>query len=122
MDPTAWKDSLVSEAPRRSWGTYARWHALGRLLPASVRERVFEPAFADLLRDSLEHSAGARTAPFAVRALGTYLGCVPPSVVRLFVVSGKLTRLARVMGVAVVVSVAVGVVAKWVGYAYGYGP
>ena len=104
--------------PERADST--RWSVLGRFLPRSIRERVFEPAFADLLRASLETSGtGGHSTPFAVRALGTYLGCVPPSLLRVFVVRGKLTRFTRVMGVVAVLVVVLGFVSQWMGYGYG---
>jgi hypothetical protein len=85
-----------------------RWRALGRLLPREVRERVFEPAFADLLRAWLTSSRSG--VPFPLRAVGTLLGCLPIAVPRLFVREGRLTRLGRasivlvaLLGVTVVV-------------------
>ncbi len=123
MAPAAFKAWPVSDS--RTTHGWTRWRALGRLLPASVRERVFEPAFADLLRETLEvASAGPRrsTAPFAVKALGTYAGCLPPSLIQLFVVSGKPTRFARAVGVVAVVGIALRLVALWMGDAYATGP
>ena len=72
-----------------------RWKWLGRLLPAEVRERVFEPAFADLLRAWLTEEEGARRLPFGVRALGTLAGCAPIALPSLFVRRGRLTRLGK---------------------------
>lgn len=108
-------------APRRP-PPELRWRWLGRLLPRSVRERVFEPAFADLYRDTLERRsrASASRVPFAFRALATYAGCTPPALARLFVVRGKPTRLSRALGVLVVVSLGLVVAAQWLGETLGY--
>ena len=82
--------------PRRP-SSGERWRILGRLLPADVRERIFEPAFSDLLYDSLTATPEqAPRAPFALRAVGTYMGCMPVALPRLFVRRGRLTRLGRV--------------------------
>ncbi len=84
-----------------------RWRLLGRLLPAEIRERIFEPAFGDLLRSHLAPGRGARrTLPFPVHVAGTFLGCVGIALPHLIVRRGKLTRLARV-GLSVVAMAAV---------------
>ena len=36
------------------------WLKLGRLLPATLRERIFEPAYFDLLADSCKNGRGHR--------------------------------------------------------------
>ena len=77
------------------WGP-ERWRALGRLLPHDVRERIFDPAFSDLMRAWLMASKGRRRLPFAVQAVGTYVGCFPIAIPRLFVHNGRLTRFGRV--------------------------
>ena len=73
-----------------------RWRSLGRLLPTEVRERIFEPAFADLttawLRSGGDHG---RRLPFGVHALGTYVGCFSIAIPRLFVHDGRVTRVGR---------------------------
>ena len=73
-----------------------RWRALGRLLPHDVRERIFDPAFSDLVRAWITASDGRRRLPFAVQAVGTYVGCFPIAIPRLFVHNGRLTRFGRV--------------------------
>ncbi len=78
-----------------AWGP-ERWRALGRLLPQDVRERIFDPAFSDLMRAWLTASEGRRRLPFAVQAVGTYVGCFPIAIPRLFVHNGRLTRFGRV--------------------------
>jgi len=72
------------------------WRALGRLLPSDVRERIFEPAFSDLLYAWLTAADGDRWVPFGVRAVGTYVGCFPIAVPLMFVRDGRLTRFGRV--------------------------
>ena len=83
----------------------ARWGALGRVLPKDVRERIYEPAFADLLYRRLTRGARGRL-PFAVYAIGTALRCVPIALPRLVVRDGAMTRFARV---TVFVMAAVGI-------------
>ena len=98
---STWLQSVVSRAWRvwrvreYTWGP-ERWRALGRLLPQNVRERIFDPAFSDLLRAWLMASKGRRRFPFAVQAVGTYVGCFPIAIPRLFVHNGRLTRFGRV--------------------------
>ncbi len=77
------------------WGP-ERWRGLGRLLPQNVRERIFDPAFSDLMRAWLMASKGRWRLPFAVQAVGTYVGCFPIAIPRLFVHNGRLTRFGRV--------------------------
>ena len=72
-----------------------RWRALGRLLPRDVRERIFEPAFGDLVRSWLNTGRAASRLPFAMRAVGTYMGCVPIAIPRIFVRGGRLTRVGH---------------------------
>jgi len=76
-------------------GRPERWQSLGRLLPEDVRERVFDPAFADLMRAWLTAGEGRRHIPFGVQAVGTYVGCFPIAIPRLFVRHGRLTRVGR---------------------------
>lgn len=72
-----------------------RWSWLGRLLPRDVRERIFEPAFADLLRAHLQSSERAAL-PFGVRAIAHYVRCLPIALPGLFYARGRVTRLGRV--------------------------
>jgi hypothetical protein len=75
---------------------FSRWRALGRLLPREVRERIFEPAFSDLLYSWVTGTGTMnRRVPFAIRALGTYVGCVPVAVPRVFIRHGRLTRVGK---------------------------
>lgn len=85
-----------------------------------MRERIFEPAFDDLLRESLESSrSGTPNPPFGLRVVGTFLGCVPPAVVRVFVVEGRLTRFSRITGVVVILSAILSIATRWIDYGYG---
>lgn len=86
----------------------AAWRRLGRFLPEDVRQRIFEPAFSDLLHDWLvaERQAGYRSY-FVVRAIGIGLGCLRFAIPRLFVRRGSMTRLSRVALVALVAFVVV---------------
>lgn len=77
--------------PRRELATAAKWRMLGRLLPKDVRERIFEPAFADLLHRHLRGGGGNRI-PFGLSVIATGLGCAPVAVRWLFVRNGTLTR------------------------------
>lgn len=72
------------------------WRSLGRLLPTDVRERIFEPAFSDLLYAWITEVERERRVPFGVRAVGTYVGCFPIAVPLLFVRGGRLTRFGRI--------------------------
>ncbi len=85
-----------------------RWRALGRLLPQDVRERVFEPAFGDLMHNRLTTAEDRPRLPFGITALGTYLACFPIAIPRLFVKGGRLTSVGRasVWAVAVLATVA----------------
>lgn len=75
----------------------ARWRALGRLLPKDVRERIYEPAFSDLLHDWLTRTdRGRGSLHFGVQAIGTVIGCLPIAVPRLFFRGGAPTRFAWV--------------------------
>lgn len=75
---------------------FARWRGLGRILPRDVRERIFEPALADLTYGWLTNRDARGRLPFGLHALGTYLGCLPAAGRGLFVRGGRLTRLGRV--------------------------
>jgi len=91
-----------------------RWRLLGRLLPAEVRERIFEPAFGDLLRSHLTTREGAASrVPFPVRVAATFLGCAGIALPRLVVRHGRLTRFARVgLSVVAVATVVVVILAR----------
>lgn len=86
---------------RRRGAGLERWRALGRLLPREIRERVFDPAFSDLLRTWVKGRGSAGALPFGLHALGTFVGCVPIAVPRLFIDRGRLTRLGRVSLISV---------------------
>ncbi len=75
--------------------TVSRWRWLGRLLPRDVRERVFEPAFADLTHVWL--TTAERRVPFGVRALGTFMGCARIAIPRVIVRDRRLTRFGKVV-------------------------
>jgi len=97
---------------------------LGRLLPRETRERVFDPALGDLMYAWLASPMRQqRGMPFGVRAVATYLGCVPSAVPRLFVERGRLTRVGRVAAWTATVFVAlVLVVARMAGTYAATGP
>lgn len=59
---------MDSDAPRRGG-----WLSIGAFLPTRVRERLFEPAYYDLLRASLVPDGNGRRAPgFGLRVLGVF--------------------------------------------------
>ncbi len=93
---------------REPVGGPERWRSLGRLLPDDVRERIFDPAFADLMRAWLTTSDGRRRLPFAFQAVSTYVGCFPIAIPRLFVHDRRLTRfgLVSLWAVGILASVA----------------
>ena len=100
--------------------TVSRWRWLGRLLPRDVRERVFEPAFADLTYGWLTAADGR--VPFGVRAFGTFLGCARIAIPRVVVRDRRLTRFGKVVvwGGAVIVLLMLVVANLTEGYgAYG---
>ena len=72
-----------------------RWRKLGRLLPRDVRERIFDPAFADLTRAWLTSKERPKRLPFGVHVVGTWAGCFSITIPRLFVQHGRLTRFGR---------------------------
>jgi hypothetical protein len=94
---------------------------LGRLLPREVRERIFEPAFWDVLHERLSDDPRRTHLPFAFHACGLWVGCLPIATPRLFVKDGNLTRLSRgvlwsVAVAAAVVLIFVNVVRPYLGY------
>ena len=105
-------DGQGASPVRRAGGpgasTVSRWRWLGRLLPRDVRERVFEPAFADLTYGWL--TTAERRVPFGVRALGTFMGCISIAIPRVIVRERRLTRFGKVVvwgGAAIVLLVLV---------------
>ncbi len=75
-----------------------RWKRLGRLLPRDTRERVFEPAYSDLVYRWLTTGASDQPkVPFGLQVVGTYVGCIPILIPRMFVRRGKLTLLTRTL-------------------------
>ncbi len=100
--------------------TVSRWRWLGRLSPRDVRERVFEPAFADLVYGWL--TTAERRVPFGVRAVGTFMGCACIAIPRVIVRDRRLTRVGKVVvwGGAAIVLVMLVVANMTQGYvAYG---
>ncbi|HEX9580284.1 MAG TPA: hypothetical protein VF970_04185 [Gemmatimonadales bacterium] len=84
-----------------------RWIAVGRLFPRDIRERVFEPAFGDLLHQWLKAPAGRPRVPFGVRVLGTCAATVVAAFPDFFVRRRRLTRVGRVTLVVLAVVAAV---------------
>ena len=100
-----------------------RWRALGRLLPGEVRERIFDPAFSDLVYAWLKGADERRRIPFGLHAIGMYMGCFPIAIPRLFVNGGRLTRFGRYSLWAVGVLVSLALVVANVAQSYAsYGP
>jgi hypothetical protein len=111
---------------RKGWRmpdpSFDRWHALGRLLPAETRERLFDPAFADLPRAWLTTPAGARV-PFPIAVIGIWLDCLARGVPWLFVPRRPLTRVGRVcLAGTVVVTIIVVVLVTRIEYGAVYTP
>jgi len=97
---------------------FERWRVLGRLLPSEVRERVFEPAFADLMRDELTVSQRPARASFGLRATGMCLRCLPIAVPQIFLKRGRLTRFGRASMWVAAVLVTVALVVANMRHAY----
>jgi hypothetical protein len=118
-DSRVCRDSRVS----RSQVSFERWRSLGRLLPADVRERLFDPAFADLTHAWLTATEKPTSGiPFGLRVLVTYMGCLSISVPRLFYRRRRLTRLSRVAVWALsVLAVVAAVVMRMTEVYAGYG-
>jgi hypothetical protein len=97
---------------------FERWRGLGRLLPADVRARVFEPALADLVHTWLTDRENRGSIPFGLRALVTCLGCLPAAGRGLFIRRGRLTLLGRHWAWALVALTVIGMTAAriWLGY------
>lgn len=73
----------------------ARWRTLGRLLPAEIRTRVFDPAFSDLLRSHLTRESAGRAVPFGAQVVAMIASCLAIALPRVFVQRGSLTRFGR---------------------------
>ena len=100
-----------------------RWRVLGRLLPREVRERVFEPAFADLTYAWLTSRKESRRLPFGAHVMGTYVGCFSIVIPRIFVRGGRLTRFGRFSFWAVGVLAAVALLVANIAQSYAsYAP
>ena len=108
---------MPERAPR-----VARWRLLGRLLPCEVRARVCEPAFADLTYTWLTSTKESTRPRLGARVMGTYLGCFPIAVPRLFVQRGRLTRFSQISLWAVGVLAIVAIVLANVTQSYGSYP
>ncbi len=72
-----------------------------------MRERIFEPAFGDLMHHRLTTSGESSRLPFSVRALSTFLAYRPVAMPWLFVRGGRLTGFGRtsVWAVAIVATI-----------------
>lgn len=94
------------------------WTLLGRLLPREVRERVYEPACYDRLRDSLER--GSQQPGVGIYAIGAFVGAAGRNMPRIWFDGRALSGIGRL-------TLAIGVVAAglWiltaVRYAYAAG-
>jgi hypothetical protein len=90
-----------------------------------VRERVFEPAFYDLLRARLvggpDPAAGATR--FGAAVLGTWLRCLPIALPALVVRRRRLTRLGKwAVATATVAAIVVLILVTQTEYGPGYTP
>ena len=90
----------------------SRWLVLGRLLPRRVRERIFEPAFHDLLRRAIE-SRRDHSGWFAVGAVGVFAGSFAIAVRRLL-----LTRGVLVLAGVLLVMLMLVTLLDWFGHLY----
>lgn len=87
---------------------------LGRLFPRDIRERVFEPAFGDLLHDWLTRPAGRARVPFGIRAMAMCLTTLVAAFPDFFVRRRRVTRFGRVtLGVMTALAVIVLLVLMW---------
>ncbi len=72
------------------------WFRVGRILPRGIRERVFEPAYYDLVANLLTKTDGAQSGRmpprFGLLVVWTTLECVGLGVSGIFVHKGKPTR------------------------------
>ncbi|HXV86529.1 MAG TPA: hypothetical protein VD793_07510 [Gemmatimonadales bacterium] len=84
-----------------------RWMTLGRLFPRDIRERVFEPAFGDLLHQWLKAPAAGRRVPFGVRVVAMCGATVVAAFPDFFVRRRRLTRVGRAALVIMVLLAAV---------------
>lgn len=97
------------------------WRRIGRILPRDVRERIFEPAFYDVVRVWLGERGARGRVPLGVRVLWTVLGCVRIALPGLVVSRGRLTRLGRfawitAVGASILVTLLI-VLRPYLGYA-----
>ncbi len=85
---------MPSAGGPRSW----RW--LGKLLPRSLRELVYEPLCDDLWREHVERAAGGRLGlrPW-LQLIGYFVATATYSLPRYFSEGGHLTKLGRAAAV-----------------------
>ena len=82
-----------------------RWFALGALLPAEVRWRLFEPAYYDLVREELVERKGARGGrPFALRVVWLFVASSGLGVVLLLQDGERRRKLAGAMALMAIVA------------------
>ena len=99
-----------------------RWRAVGRLLPAEVRERVFEPAFSDLLRKHLQSRAvPGSTVPFGVQVIGMLFACGPAAIPRLFIHRGRFTKIGKIAAWGLTALIVIAAAMSKIGAAYAAG-
>jgi len=89
------------------------WTRFGKVLPKGVRERVYEPALADLRLERFESEAGTESVPFGLSALMTLLGCLPIALHWSVTRPGTLSRRSRIVLVSAVVVVSLVVIAQY---------
>ena len=101
----------------------ARWRRVGDFQPRPVRERIFEPAFEDVVREWLvERANSGDDTGLGIRVAATWARCLPPAVPALLVQSGRLTRLGRALTWLIAVGVpGLALLAVLVVQRYGYG-
>lgn len=93
---------MPDPAPPR--GTAPWWTWLGHLLPADVRERVYEPACYERLRDTLEGRVTLRAGP-GLYAINVFVGTASRNLPRIWFDGRTLSgmgRLAVGTGLAVI--------------------
>jgi hypothetical protein len=90
-----------------------RWILLGRALPARTRERVFEPAFYDLLRRSLR-SQDRSSLRFGGQAFGILAGSFAIAVRRV-VFSQRFIAISVIL---IVIATAVTLLQDWLQHLY----
>ena len=88
------------------------WLRLARLLPVDVRERVFEPAYFDLVLDEFERGggeAGAAAADLDRRVAFLLIDAAKIAFTRLFWRNGKTTLLSRGLAVIAIILITLAV-------------